>query len=691
VREALYKISRAAISADDLEHLYSLIHGILGELMPVDNFFIALYDPSEDMFSYPYYVDQFDAPPAPEKPGRGLTGYVLRSGHMLLATPQVFDDLVEQGEVESVGAPSIDWLGVPLRVEDKIIGVMAAQSYQESVRFGEKEMSIMVFVSTQVAMAIDRKRSEEALRRKLDELTILHGVAVAGVETASEDYLIERTTEIIGSKLFTDNFGVLLLDEASGCLCPHPSYHGLDPGPGKRNIPLGQGITGSVAKTGRSWRVPDASCEPAFMTIDPSMRSELCVPLKVSGRVIGVINAESVRRDAFTETDERLLETVAGQLATTIEKLRLFEKTKCHLERINALHEIDVTLTSSFDLRLTLRVLLQQVVTQLGVDAADVLLLNWRTQTLEYAAGLGFRAAPYPGAYIQMSDGPGGRVILERAPLYITDLNASRDDLSLAMHLVNEGFTAYYGSPLISKGQVKGVLEIFHRRSFTPGQEWLNFLEALATQAAIAVDNASMFDALQRSSQELTVAYDATLEGWAHALELRDRETEGHSQRVTDLTVRLARVMGINDADLVHVRRGALLHDIGKMGVPDSILFKSSDLSEEEWEIMHKHPIYAFEMLHPIPYLRPALDIPYCHHEKWDGSGYPRHLGGEKIPLAARVFAVVDVCDALVSDRPYRKAWTEEDALEYVKSEAGKYFDPQVVSAFINILKERRN
>ena len=166
-------------------------------------------------------------------------------------------------------------------------------------------------------------------------------------------------------------------------------------------------------------------------------------------------------------------------------------------------------------------------------------------------------------------------------------------------------------------------------------------------------------------------------------MDIRDQETEGHTQRVTEMTVRLAEIMRISDEKIVHIRRGALLHDIGKLGVPDTILLKPGKLTDEEWVIMRKHPQVAYDMLLPIDYLRPALDIPYCHHEKWDGTGYPRGLKGENIPLAARLFAIVDVWDALCSNRPYRPAWTKEKALEYIQAGAGSHFEPQIVKLFV--------
>ena len=229
------------------------------------------------------------------------------------------------------------------------------------------------------------------------------------------------------------------------------------------------------------------------------------------------------------------------------------------------------------------------------------------------------------------------------------------------------------------------MLEVFSRSERTPPPDYYDFMEALALQAAIAIDNAALFNDLYKANMELSMAYETTIEGWSSALDLRDKETEGHSQRVTGMTARIARAMGLPDAEIVHIRRGALLHDIGKMGIPDAILLKPGPLDPEEMEIMKKHPAYAYGLLHNIDYLRPALDIPYCHHEKWDGSGYPRGLKGADIPLSARIFTLVDIWDALHSDRPYRKAWDDERIRVHLKSLSGKELDPKVVEVFFKM------
>jgi HD-GYP domain-containing protein (c-di-GMP phosphodiesterase class II) len=352
-----------------------------------------------------------------------------------------------------------------------------------------------------------------------------------------------------------------------------------------------------------------------------------------------------------------------------------------------------VAITTNIDLQIPLYLLLEQATEELGVDAADVLLFDEENQQLFFVAGRGFQTEALKYTRLDLGQGLAGQAAEMQKVIHIKDLRNESTSLQKAPLLPNEDFISYYGVPLISKNKVQGVLELFHRTELEPDDDWMNFLNTLTSETAIAVDNAQLFKDLEKSNLDLAVAYETTLEGWAKTLELRDRETEGHSQRVMDLTTRLSKKLGISDDDLVHVQRGAVLHDIGKMGVPDQILLKEGPLTPDEWEIMRKHPVFAYEMLSTIPFLKKATDIPYCHHEKWDGSGYPRGLKGEQIPLGARIFALVDVWDALRSDRPYRKAWTDDEALDYIHQQSGSHFDPIVVKAFEEILnfEKRKN
>jgi response regulator RpfG family c-di-GMP phosphodiesterase len=452
------------------------------------------------------------------------------------------------------------------------------------------------------------------------------------------------------------------------------------------NLEEKQGLVGLVAKNGQTINIADTSNEPNWIPVDPTIKSALFTPVFFGKNLLGVIALFSKEKDSFTEEDDHNIAALANNLAIAIENNKSQEKIKKQLARMSALHNIDIAINSSMDLNITLNILLKHVTTQLKIDAADVLLSNLDTSTYEYTAGCGFNTPEIENNNIWMGRSLYKKVVKERRIIHVTGLTDQEVSPAFMKMWAAEGFLTYFGVPLIAKGKAVGVLEVFHRTQFDPDPEWIDYFDTLAGQAAIAIDNAKNFNDLQRSNIELSVAYDATIQGWSRAMDLRDQETEGHTQRVTEMTISLAETMGISDEQIVQIRRGALLHDIGKLGVPDAILLKPEQLTKEEWIVMRKHPQFAYDMLAPIEYLKPALDIPYCHHEKWDGTGYPRGLKNETIPLAARLFAIVDVWDALRSDRPYRKAWPEEKVIVYIQEQAGKQFDPNVVEKFISKL-----
>ena len=417
------------------------------------------------------------------------------------------------------------------------------------------------------------------------------------------------------------------------------------------------------------------------------VRSWLGVPLVARGKKIGVLTLAHQEVGYYSEEDLELVTAFASQAAITLENKRLFEEAQRRLSRLSALRDIDQTIIGSLDVKLTLRVLLDQLVKELKVDAVDVYLYDSLWTTLDYAVSRGFREEAYLDS-LSLEDGLIGGGLVNNKLIRFPDLQSADIDHVRKEHFAREGFVSYFGLPLVAKGELAGILEVFHRQPFKPDPEWLDFLKALAGQAAISIDRLNLYLELKQSNMELVQAYDETIASLARALELRDLETQGHCQRVESLTLQLARECGVDSEDLLYLRWGALLHDLGKIGIPDRILHKPGKLTEEEWEIMREHPEYAYEMLSSIDYLSPALDIPRYHHERWDGSGYPEGLAGERIPLPARIFAVVDVWDALRSDRPYRKAWSDQRAREYLEEMAGQEFDPMVVERFLNLLGE---
>lgn len=382
---------------------------------------------------------------------------------------------------------------------------------------------------------------------------------------------------------------------------------------------------------------------------------------------------------ANAELDKRVEQRTAELAAAK-------KKIEQQLFRLQALRDNDIAILGTTDLRVGLRTIAEQAKRQLDVDLISILLFNSPLLALETALVVGAQTPDLSRAQIYLGETLIGRAALERRTLAFPDPSAAVPQVDKWAQI--EQLQTCYAVPLIAKGNITGVLFLGNRSEIQPDQEWHDFLETLAGQAAMAIESMKSFEDLQRSNFELALAYNRTIEGWSHALDLRDRETKDHTARVTEMTMLLAKKAGMTETEILHVKHGALLHDIGKMGIPDAILLKDDHLTNEEWAIMHKHPMFAYEMLFPIEYLRPALDIPYCHHEKWDGTGYPRGLKGEEIPLAARLFAVVDVWDALRSDRTYRKGWPVAKVLEYIRAQSGTHFDPQAVDLFLLVVAE---
>ncbi len=411
---------------------------------------------------------------------------------------------------------------------------------------------------------------------------------------------------------------------------------------------------------------------------------EMRLPLTVQNRNLGDIVIDRRGEPEADELENMLL--LAGMVANALHVTDLREETEDRLRKITALSLIDESIGGAVDLESTLELVIDQAMAMLRADAATIFLLDNDDENLRLAVAKGFSRSRGIGEFIPVGTPYVGVSAAERRTISANDFSSLDAFSPFAEMLRGEGFSSFHCTPLVVQSKILGVMGVYLKNKVMTGPDWLGFFETIARLAAIAIDNKTMYRDQQMAKEELAVAYDATIEGWSRAMDLRDKDTEGHSRRVTGLTLDLATKLGIQGEALVHIRRGALLHDIGKVGIPDSVLLKPGPLTEEEWTIMKRHPEFASAMLSPIAYLRPALEIPYSHHEKWDGTGYPLGLAGEAIPIAARIFAIVDVWDALTSDRPYRKAWSAEKALDYIRSQIGAHFDPRVGAAFIELM-----
>ena len=359
-------------------------------------------------------------------------------------------------------------------------------------------------------------------------------------------------------------------------------------------------------------------------------------------------------------------------------------------KELSTLLKVSSALASTLELAEVLQLAIESVTDLVGLDTGAIYILE------NEALYLGATTPPLPEQFpdelrlARLGDHPHIReTVSTQAPVYLKDTRVA--SLSPAERIVVDSrhLISILYFPLLLKEKSIGAFIVGTTdkiRQFA--EKEIELCNILSYQVSLAVANAQLYTKAQQAIVDLTEAYDATLEGWSRVLDMRDHVTDEHTHRVADLTVALASKMDFPESELGNVRRGALLHDIGKMGIPDAILQKPDVLTEAEWKIMKKHPELAYQFLSHISYLQPALDIPLCHHEKWDGTGYPRKLKGEEIPLSARIFAIIDVYDALTSDRPYRKAWEKEDALAYIREQSGKHFFPEVVDLFLEMLGE---
>lgn len=532
------------------------------------------------------------------------------------------------------------------------------------------------------------KKEEEKIRSENNELSALYSLSTHMRKAKTTSELLPLVLEKAQSLLEADDGAITLLTPDGNHFTISTASGNWKGGEGQ-TFSVENGLNGKVLSTRQTFVSSDYGSEPrALFTFDSAEKigPVIIVPLLSREELVGslaVSRRRSSGRDPFDDTAVQLLGTIGELAGSALSRQRLYEDAKRRLGQTQALRNIDMAITGSHDLRVTYNVILDEITRQSNIDAAAILRLEPHSMALKYESSRGFYKTDLTGLQLRLGEGFAGKTVMEKKAYFIGDLNEADVQNFQGNCFLEEGFCSYYAVPLIVKGQVLGVLEVLHRGKTDASEQCLSFLDTLAGQTAIAIDNATLFNDLERANIQLIQSYDSTIEGWAYALDLRDEATEGHSQRVAKMTLDLAAQMGVKEENLAYMRRGALLHDIGKMGIPDSILLKPGKLTGEEWDIMRKHPLFAYQMLSSVEYLRPALDIPYCHHEKWDGTGYPRGLKGKEIPLAARIFAVVDIYDALTSDRPYRHAWSKEEALDYIRKQSGKHFDPKVVELFL--------
>ena len=578
-------------------------------------------------------------------------------------------------------------LAVPMIYSGQLIGVLAVSDIGETKRkFTDDDTRLLALFAGQAASAVFNARLFSQIQQRNEELDRLYralGMLIAGVSSNRYE-LCQGICDIILTEFNQTSCEIWLLNEGSSYLEEYGSTGGVP----RKNFPLrldGDGLIPKVIRENNLLNVGNVLEHKEYLAGRDETKSELIIPLTIDEKVVGAIDLQSPNPFAFSENDERLVALFADRAALMLEHVRLVEQTEERNRRLDTLHAIETSFASSVNLKLTLDSLTKQIHARLSVDTVLVHLYDNNLKILEYVAGFGF-LADLKFNKIRIGEGLVGSAALDQEIIYVPNLTQPGSASQVDMFISTEEFISGFIVPVIAKGQLHGVLQLYYRRFVRNDPEWIGFLETLARQVAVAIDGMYAFDQVQRSLLEQQVAQDSAIESWSWLLESRGLEPAGHGKRVTAACLNLAQYMGISGAKLADIYRGALLHDVGKLFLPDSIVYKKGSLTEAERQQVYQHPVHAKKLLERISLNQSAYSIPYCHHENWDGSGYPRGLKGEDIPVDARIFRVIETWDLMQVDLSYRKAMTETEVLEYIQLQAGKLFDPNIVERFLRML-----
>jgi len=742
VQFALYEISEAAHTAHDLEGLFRLIHAIIAEMMPARNCFVAIYDPEKDLVSFPYHVDEYDQDEAfwtPRKPSGGLATHVMRTGKPILLRMEDEDRLEQGGLAERIGTLSVDWLGVPLKSFDNItFGVLAVQTYTEGIRYTSHDRDLLALVSTQIGMAVERFHVQEALRSSEERFRSLVDNLGEGISSVdSEEYVIFMNPA--GEQIFGIKTGRMVGHNIKEFIPPE-QVSTFDDQNLKRQRGEKSTYEVDIIRLGGERRMLQVTGEPRFDE-DGNFLGTSAIFHDITDRKKAE-EALSKAEARYRQLIEQINMVVyLDSMGVPAQPLYISPQIKTLLGyspeewlqdpelQVKVIHPDDQEMFVAEDNRTDLSG--EPFLIEYRAYSRDGHLV-WIHDEAVLVLGKEGKPEAWHGVMYDITSRKTAEEAVSRAEVRyrqlvekiraVTYLDAvDEQSTTLFISPQVELLTGYPAEEWLSDSNL--WLDIIHPddreqvfaeniQSNKSGEDFCEEYRLITRDGRIiwVHDEASMLcdskgepeawhgvmydvterkwaeEELQNAHRSLAEAYDATIEGWSRALDLRDRETEGHTLRVTGMAVQFAEVLDIDDEEIKHIYRGCLLHDIGKMGVPDHILQKPGPLTDNEWEIMRLHPFYAYQMLSPIAYLRPALNIPYCHHEKWDGSGYPRGLKAEEVPLSARMFAIVDVWDALCSVRPYRRAWPEDKVIDYIRSQSGTHFEPRLVDIFLQLL-----
>lgn len=574
--------------------------------------------------------------------------------------------------------PERTTLALPLARNGKTYGVFVVHAARPGV-FNRHEQALLEDLADTISYALEKMEADDQGNNHLEEVTLLNEITRVALESTTISEVLPNLAAQLQGALNADRCDLVLWNTHHQKITSVAST-AQDAPDNPRTCPQSESVA-AVLAAGRP--VP---CDQGCMPIpDPGPTGPFIMgmPLVAHDTPLGAAFVTFDEEQTSAQCDLNRARMIAGHIALVIAHTTTVETNARRVEALLGLHETSVDLAGHHDIKGLLRAIVVRAGKLVGTSMGGLYLTVPNGLQIVVARGM---LEPFIGRVLPLGEGASGRAVATRKAILVDDYNNWEGSSPMYSDLRVGSVIA---APLLWKDKVLGAFHVEHPSPNVFGPDDIEIVSLFAEQAAVAIANARLIYRTETARKELELAYTATLEGWGRALDLRDQETEGHTQRVTDLTVELARRLNVAEDQMESIRRGALLHDIGKIGIPDAILRKPGPLTEDEWTIMRRHPQMARDMLSPIEFLMPALAIPYGHHERWDGSGYPLGIKGRQIPLAARIFAVVDVYDALRSDdRAYREGWPEERVVNYIKDHSGVSFDPEIVDAFLAMVVE---
>ncbi|NUM46423.1 MAG: GAF domain-containing protein [Anaerolineales bacterium] len=626
----------------------------------------------------------------------GLSGWLLKSGKSML-----FNDLLTETPPvapKHIYHPARAWLGVPIFVRGHLSGLITVQSFQPDV-FDKRHLQFMEAVASQVAIALENARLFEETRRRAHQLGILNDLAremTALLDPFALGALVtQRIQESFG--YFSVSLSTLTADQQTLTLLGISGGFAVHVKPGLTHLPIEKGVIGRVARTGQLALIQDTSQDPDFYQLAGlRVRSELTVPIVSNGHLIGVLNIDSNTLNAFDETDVRLVTTIADQVAVALDNAYAYQRlqiamgeTRQRAEELSVLFNVSQAIANApLNSEEIAIIVARQFVEVLGIQECSISLLepdqkHLRTLVDYYVENeQGHLDSHWVGKNIPITDYPATETVLRSHIPLVVHLSDPQADPQERAYMQSRNQATLVILPLIVKGKPIGILELEHgphARHYTA--EELNLAITLANQAAIALENAQLYEELEES-------YLQTVLALARAMDARDTYTADHSQRLSVWAEAIAQQLGCTSEQIRAIHWAALLHDIGKIGVPDEILRKPGPLNDLEWAIMKKHPEEGAEIVAPVKRLADVAPIIRAHQEKYDGTGYPDGLKGAQIPLGARILAVVDSFSAMTDNRVYRQARTAGEALKEITRLSGVQYDPDVVNVFVNLVSK---